>query len=339
MHCDDRFLVYCWQKSDNEADGRERIQQRLKGKTDMEYIIETEDLTKQYGTFKAVDHVSMHVPKGKIYALLGRNGAGKTTFMKMLLRLVRSTKGTVHLFGTPCETTDRRIYQRIGSIIETPGFYENLTAHENLSILARLRGQRDAKQIKEALEIVGLGHEHTKSFSDYSLGMKQRLGIAAAMMHEPELLILDEPINGLDPIGISEIRALLANLSREHGTTILISSHVLSEVEQFADVIGVMHQGRLMEEVSRAELIQRSRQYLEFEVADPVKALDILERAFGIRECLVRGNRLKVFDAACPGGVINKTFVECGIMVEKLNVNRENLEDYFSGLIGGGGIA
>lgn len=305
----------------------------------MEYIIETEGLTKQYGTSMAVDHVSLHVPKGKIYALLGRNGAGKTTFMKMLLKLVRSTEGTVRLFGEECGKTDSKLYRRIGSIIETPGFYENLTAHENLSILARLRGQRDAKQIKEALEIVGLGHEHKKSFSDYSLGMKQRLGIAAAMMHGPELLILDEPINGLDPIGISEIRALLANLSRDQGATILISSHVLSEVEQIADVIGVMHEGRLIEEVNRAELQHRGRQYLEFEVSDPVKALDILETTFGIRDCFVQGNALKIFDAACSGGVINKTFVECGVMVAKLNENQESLEDYFSGLIGGGGIA
>lgn len=339
MHCDDRFLVYCWQKSDNEADGRERIKRRKKGKTGMEYIIETEGLTKKYGASTAVDHVSLHVPKGKIYALLGRNGAGKTTFMKMLLKLIRSTEGMVRLFGEECGITDRKIYRRIGSIIETPGFYENLTAFENLSILMRLRGQGDARQMKEILEIVGLEHERTKSFSDYSLGMKQRLGIAAAMMHGPELLILDEPINGLDPIGISEIRALLENLSRDQGVTIFISSHVLSEVEQIADFIGVMHEGRLIEEANRAELQHRGRQYLEFEVSDPAKASDVLETTFGIRDCLVRGNRLKVFDAACPGGVINKTFVECGIMVEKLYVNRENLEDYFSGLIGGGGLA
>lgn len=305
----------------------------------MEYIIETENLTKQYSQSIVVDNVSIHVPKGKIYALLGRNGAGKTTLMKMLLKLIRSTNGTVHLFGAKSERIDGNTYRKIGSIIETPGFYENLTAYENLCLLMRLRGQGNKDELKNALQVVGLDHERLKPFSDYSLGMKQRLGIAAAMMHEPELLILDEPINGLDPIGISEIRALLATLSQERGTTIFISSHVLSEIEQIADVIGVMHEGELIEEVNMPELQHRKRRYLEFSVSDMTKALEILGQSYGITDCQVQGSTLQVFDTTYNCGVINKAFVESGLMVTKVMENRESLEDYFSELIGGGGIA
>lgn len=302
-------------------------------------VIETEKLTKQYGSTLAVDHIDMHVPQGKIYALLGRNGAGKTTLMKMLLNLVSASSGTFCLFGKPCGNEELSAYHRIGSIIETPGFYENLTAYENLHLLWRLRGKRKADDVFKALEIVGLHQEHTKTFSDYSLGMKQRLGIAAAMMHSPELLILDEPINGLDPIGISEIRNLLQSLSREQGTTVFISSHVLSEIEQIADVIGVMHQGCLVEEVTKEALDRRTRQYVEFEVSSTAMALSLLDQHYGITDHVATSNTVKVFDGNHRCGDINKTFVENGIAVTKIQPNKENLEEYFSELIGGGGIA
>ncbi|MBP3887885.1 MAG: ATP-binding cassette domain-containing protein, partial [Cellulosilyticum sp.] len=217
-------------------------------------IIETENLTKQYGTTTVVDNINLHVPKGKIYGLLGRNGAGKTTAMKMMLQLVYPTRGDIRLFGTDYKEPTNALYGKIGSIIETPGFYSNLTGYENLKIIAKLRGELGKDSVQEALRVVGLEKETRKVFADYSLGMKQRLGIAAAIMHEPELMILDEPINGLDPIGISEIRSFLSELSHSKGTTILISSHVLSEIEQIADIIGVMHEGRLIEEVNMAEL-------------------------------------------------------------------------------------
>ena len=161
----------------------------------MDYIIETENLTKRYGTATVVDKVNLHVPKGKIYGLLGRNGAGKTTAMKMMLQLAFPTEGTVRLFGTNYKENIHTLYSKVGSIIETPGFYSNLTGYENLQILAKLRGGVSKSGVEKALEVVGLHKEKRKVFSDYSLGMKQRLGIAAAIMHEPELLILDEPIN------------------------------------------------------------------------------------------------------------------------------------------------
>jgi len=306
---------------------------------DMKYIIETENLTKKYGKVTVVDNVNIHVPKGKIYAFIGRNGAGKTTLMKMLLKLISSTNGNFYLFGEKSEKIGQNIYRKIGSIIETPGFYENLTAYENLRLLMRLSGQEKKEKLKIALEVVGLHNEYTKPFSDYSLGMKQRLGIAASIMHEPELLILDEPSNGLDPIGITEIRELLASLSRDRGTTIFISSHVLSEIEQIADVIGIMHEGRLIQEINMSELHNCKRRYIEFEVSDTAKALEILRKSYGITDFQVQGNILKVFDMTYKSDVINKTFVENGLMVTKVNENKEDLEVYFSKLIGGGGIA
>jgi len=305
----------------------------------MEYLIETRNLTKQYGKSIVVNDVSIHVPKGKIYALLGRNGAGKTTLMKMILKLIRATSGEIYLFGAMCGKINRNIYRQIGSIIETPGFYENLTAFENLSLLMRLRGHEKKEDLIRALEMVGLHNEHKKPFSDYSLGMKQRLGIAAALMHEPKLLVLDEPINGLDPIGITEIRTLLTSLCRDKGTTILISSHVLSEIEQIADIIGVMHEGYLIEEIKMEELRKCRRKYIEFEVSDTTKALEILWESYGIKDCQVRSSTLKVFDTTYSCGVINKVLVENGLMVTSLNENKENLEEYFAELIGGGGVA
>jgi ABC-type multidrug transport system ATPase subunit len=302
-------------------------------------IIETENLTKQYGTITVVDNINLHVPKGKIYGLLGRNGAGKTTAMKMMLQLVYPTGGAIRLFGTDYKEHTHSLYGKIGSIIETPGFYSNLTGYENLKIIAKLRGQLSKDSVQEALRVVGLEKETRKVFADYSLGMKQRLGIAAAIMHEPELLILDEPINGLDPIGISEIRSFLSELSHSKGTTILISSHVLNEIEQIADIIGVMHEGRLIEEVNMAELHKRNRRYIEFDLSNVEIAAKILENHYQIKDYSIQGNTIKIYDFTHNSGEINKAFVENGLLVTKINTNEENLENYFSGLIGGGSIA
>ena len=254
----------------------------------MDYIIETENLTKRYGTATVVDKVNLHVPKGKIYGLLGRNGAGKTTAMKMMLQLAFPTEGTVRLFGTNYKENIHTLYSKVGSIIETPGFYSNLTGYENLQILAKLRGGVSKSGVEKALEVVGLHKEKRKVFSDYSLGMKQRLGIAAAIMHEPELLILDEPINGLDPIGIVEIRSFLSELSHNHGITIFISSHVLSEIEQIADIIGVMHEGHLVEEVNISELHKRNRKYIQFDLSDSEIAGKILENHYHMTDFTVQ---------------------------------------------------
>lgn len=305
----------------------------------MKYIIETESITKRYGDKNAVDKVSIHVPEGKIYGLLGRNGAGKTTLMKMLLNLIHNDGGRIYLLGKEQGKDLASVYGNVGSIIETPGFYENLTGSENLRIIAMLRGIKGTESVDKALAFVGLDKEVKKVFGDYSLGMKQRLGIAAAVMHNPKVLILDEPINGLDPIGIQEIRKFLLELARDKGTTILISSHVLSEIEQISDIIGVMHQGRLVEEINLSDLRQSLERYVDFTLSDTEKGSLLLkgripEEDFAIRE----NNVLRIRNHINGRGEINKLFVEGGLQVTDIKVEEESLEDYFKDLIGGGTI-
>ena len=305
----------------------------------MNYVMETQNLSKKYQNVTVVDHVNLHIPKGKIYGLLGRNGAGKTTIMKMMLQLVSPTAGKIMMFGKDHREQMKDTYQKIGSIIETPGFYTNLTGQENLEILARFRKNVSKASVKHALEVVGLDQEKKKPFSDYSLGMKQRLGIAAAIMHEPELLILDEPINGLDPIGISEIRQFLCELSRTKGTTILISSHVLNEIEQIADMIGVINQGKLVEEVNMKELHKRKRKYVAFTVSDALSAAKILENQCNVRDYDIQDQMIKIFETEFNVGYFNQILVENQLVVTGINTCEDNLENYFSELIGGGGIA
>ena len=228
-------------------------------------VIETKKLTKIYGEQTAVNSVNLHVKQGRIYGLLGRNGAGKTTIMKMILGLTPITSGEVDVFGQNIKGHEKRIYPRIGAIIETPGFYPNLTGTENLEIFAKLRGTPQPNAVKNALEVVGLPYKDKKLFSKYSLGMKQRLGIANAILHDPELLILDEPTNGLDPIGIAEVRNFIKNLSVERGKTILISSHILSEISLLADDIGIIDHGVLLEESSMEELEKKNKEIQELE--------------------------------------------------------------------------
>ena len=298
-----------------------------------DYVIETNDLSKIYSKTKVVNSINMHVEKGKIYGLLGKNGAGKTTTMCMLLNLTYPSSGEIFLFGKDPQRYSKEIYPKIGSIIETPGFYENLTAHENLKIIAKIRGNYNPANIDSVLKMVNLDHEKSKRYNDYSLGMKQRLGIAAAIMHSPELLILDEPINGLDPFGINEIRALLKRLSHEFGITILISSHILSEIENIADVIGVMDEGILIEEFTREELFNKLNKSVEFEVSDVDLAINILKE-LGLEE-----NRDFTFNdngAICLYSNLemrdkfNALFVNAGIGVKKVNLCEENLEEFFT---------
>lgn len=217
-------------------------------------VIETKKLTKIYGEQTAVNSVNLHVKPGRIYGLLGRNGAGKTTIMKMILGLTPITSGEVDVFGQNIKGHEKRIYPRIGAIIETPGFYPNLTGTENLEIFAKLRGTPQPNAVKNALEVVGLPYKDKKLFSKYSLGMKQRLGIANAILHDPELLILDEPTNGLDPVGIHEIRTLIRSLPEKFNCTVFVSSHLLSEVELMADTVGILNHGRLLFEGTLEQL-------------------------------------------------------------------------------------
>ena len=305
-----------------------------------EYVIETRNLTKQYGVQKSVSDLNIHVKRGRIYGLLGRNGAGKTTTMKMLLGLIKPTSGTVKIFGKSMTGNEKKILPRIGCLIESPGFYPNLTGTENLKIFARLRGIPAKNAIKSALEVVGLPYNDKKLFSQYSLGMKQRLAIALAIMHDPELLILDEPINGLDPIGIAEVRDFIRELCDVRGKTILISSHILSEISLLADDIGIIDHGVLLEEASIAELEQKNSKYIHFVVSDAAQASRIIEKDFYTRNFAVENDHsLRIYDTDLSVSAINRSFIENGLEVSEAHTCEDSLEDYFKHVTGGEGIA
>ena len=305
-----------------------------------DYIIQTKNLTKQYGLQKSVDNLNIHVKRGRIYGLLGRNGAGKTTTMKMLLGLTAPTSGTVHIFGENMQTQIQEVLPRIGSLIESPGFYPNLTATENLKIFADLRGLTKASYIKSALELVGLPYRDKKLFSQYSLGMKQRLAIALAVMHNPDLLILDEPINGLDPIGIAEVRGFIRELCDLQGKTILISSHILSEIALLADDVGIIDHGVLLEEESLKELEQKNRHYFHFTVSDSRIAEQVLQAGFQTTDYIVCDqNNIQLMDVNMPASAIVRAFVQQGLEVSEAHLCEDTLEDYFKRVTGGEGIA
>lgn len=301
----------------------------------VDYIIETRNLTKRFGKQTAVNSLDMKIEKGKIYGLLGKNGAGKTTTMCMLLNLSKPTNGEIFFFGKHYKQDPYDVYSKIGSIIETPGFYENLSAFDNLKVFAKLRGDYNKEDIEKALEIVSLTHAKDKKFKNFSLGMKQRLGIAAAIMHNPKILILDEPINGLDPMGIKEIRKLLKDLSEVYGTTILISSHILSEIEAIADVIGVMDGGLLIEEVSMNQLHEKLNKHVKFEVSDSDLACKILEK-LTLKENIdfsVNENNIHLYNHLDLRAEFNEQFVKSGIKVNEMSICEESLEEYFTKII------
>lgn len=295
-----------------------------------DYVIETRNLTKQYGTQTSVSDLNIHVKKGRIYGLLGRNGAGKTTTMKMLLGLTAPTSGEVEILGKNIRTNSKQVLPHIGSLIEAPGFYPNLTGTENLRIFAELRNIKNANAIKGALELVGLPYRDKKLFSQYSLGMKQRLAIALAVMHNPSILILDEPINGLDPIGIAEVRSFIRELCDAQGKTILISSHILSEIALLADDIGIIDHGVLLEEESLAELENKNRHYIQFGVSDSKTAARILQNDLRIQNFKVCDQHiLQVMDVNVPIALINRTFIQNGLEVSEAHMCEDTLEDYF----------
>ena len=242
-------------------------------------VIELSNVTKKYSEITVVHSVSFSVKKGEIYGLLGRNGAGKTTIMKMLLGLVKPTEGQVHILGNDTNTGEgKAVLRKVGCIIENPGFYANLTGTENLHIFARLKALDD-EAVQKALALVNLPYNDKKLFSKYSLGMKQRLAIANAVMHDPEVLILDEPINGLDPIGIAEVRKLLIDL-KQSGVSILISSHILSEIESLADRIGIINDGKLIDEIHIAEW-QNKTEGIKIFIQDTEQVKRVLRKEIG----------------------------------------------------------
>lgn len=304
-------------------------------------IIETSNLTKVYGKQKAVDNLNLHIYKGKIYGLLGRNGAGKTTTMKMILDLISPSSGNVYLWGKEISSNKSTILSNVGSLIEAPGFYHNLTARENLEIFASLRKiENKESSIKKCLELVGLSYNDKKTFSQYSMGMKQRLAIALTIMHNPDLLILDEPTNGLDPIGIYEMRKFIRNLCEQEKKTILISTHILSEIELLADDIGIIDQGKLIMENTKEDIKKMRQEYIEVSVLNIEMAKSILNELSYVHDYeVVSENKIRIPEKGVIPYKLNEDLITNKIEVNEIHLVRESMEEFFVKVTGGEGIA
>ncbi|MBR5417183.1 MAG: ATP-binding cassette domain-containing protein [Clostridiales bacterium] len=299
----------------------------------MDYILTTYDLTKQYGSYKASNEVSIHVQRGAIYGLIGRNGAGKTTLMKMIGGLSRPTSGSYAIRGMNGESTEQMM-SKVGILIEAPGLYPNMTAMQNLTTKAIALGINDKKYLMGLLEEVGLADTGKKKAKQFSLGMKQRLGIAMALVNKPELLILDEPINGLDPQGIAEMRGILNHLCHDRGITILISSHILDELSKVATQYGIIHEGRLLEEESKEELFSKCCERLELRTSDINKTLEVLN-TMGFSKIEVKDDAINIYERLNESGAITVALAKENVQTNEIAVKTEALEDYYFQLTGG----
>lgn len=301
----------------------------------MDYLLSTENLTKQYRQKKAVDNVSIHVKQGDIYGLIGRNGAGKTTLMKIISGLAAPSSGGFSLFGEEGVRAGK-IMNRVGALIEEPGIYADLSAYGNLHAKCIALGVRKRNVEKELLEIVGLADTGKKPVGKFSLGMKQRLGIALALVGEPDLVILDEPINGLDPQGIAEVRNTIERLNRERRITFIISSHILGELSKFASNYGIIHNGQLLQELSGEELFEKCSRKILLNTPDTPAAATMLER-IGITKYRVTGrDAIEIYERLNDTAEINSAFVSAGIPINGISLLNQELEDYFLELTGGG---
>lgn len=296
----------------------------------MSNILQTNQLTKCIGGKDIVADVNMNVKKGEIYGFLGPNGAGKTTIMKMLTNLWKPTSGTIQLFGETLTPTSYEVLKRIGSIIEFPVFYEHLSGRKNLSLHCEYMGYYRPKCIEETLDMLSLSGAADKPVKTYSLGMKQRLGIARAVLCKPELLILDEPQNGLDPAGMKQIRDLLKALCCEYDITIIISTHILSEIESIADTIGVIHHGSLRKEITIKEISDRSFAYIELSVTNTKAASYVLAEKMKINNFKIIGEgKIRIYDHTHSTQEIAKELTNNCVEITGILNKTDSLEDYF----------
>ena len=301
----------------------------------MEYILETENLTKVYGQKEAAKDINLQIREGQIYGLIGRNGAGKTTIMRMLSGLSTPTRGSYSLFGKTGSEM-RKMLRNVGVLIENPGLYPRLSGYENLKIKCIAMGIRPKGYAEELLKTVGLENtDKKKPAGSYSLGMRQRLGIALALVGDPGIIILDEPINGLDPQGIVEVRETLARLRDEKGITIMISSHILDELSKVADAYGIIHEGIMLDEFSSEELHKRSGRYVKISTDNIPETLQVLNR-MGIRRAAAdsEGN-IRVDEALDHTADMARAIVGAGISLKEIYLNTISLEDYYLGVTGG----
>lgn len=295
------------------------------------YAVETQNLTKKYKKNVAVNDLNMQVPEGIIYGLLGKNGAGKTTTIRMIMGLTKPDLGIISVFGKNTKKERMWALKNIGAIVETPGFYGNLTAQKNLAITADLR-DIDMSRVDQVLEIVGLTAEASKKVKNYSTGMKQRLGIANALIHSPKVLILDEPTNGLDPEGINQLRDFIQSLAKKLKITVILSSHILSEVEQIADYIGIIHKGTLIEQFKISDSGFNKQDYVLLEVDQNSQAKEILTKMQLDYQQV--DNLFKIFCAKDQNGQISRELVHNGITIYNMSSIKKSLEDKFLYAVG-----
>ncbi len=300
----------------------------------MEYLLNTNCLTKQFKNCKAVNNVSMSIKQGEIYGFIGRNGAGKTTFLKMISGLTYPTSGEISLFGYSGSDM-KKMYSRIGTLIEDPGLYPNLCAYDNLKLKCLCVGINKPDYISNLLKTVGLLDVGKKSIRNYSLGMKQRLGIAMALVGEPDLLVLDEPTNGLDPQGIAEVRDTIIKLNKEKNITIIVSSHILEELSKIATNYGIIHNGTLIEQMTREELLARCCERIEIKLEQPELACTILDKMNFMDYKVVEKNKIHVFERLEEISDIAMELVNQGIKIQSITVASEALEEFFFELTGG----
>lgn len=296
----------------------------------MESVLKTNGVIKKFGNNTILNGINMNINKGDIYGFIGKNGSGKTTFMRVVLSLTRKNDGEVVFFN------DKKIEDvglKIGSLIETPGLYKNASAYENLKRFSILYGADESK-INELLELVGLANTGNRKAKDFSLGMRQRLGIAIALLGDPEFLLLDEPINGLDPEGIKEIRDVIVKLNKEKNITFLISSHLLDELSKIVTRYGILNNGVLLEEISAEELKEKCNNKLIIECDDPKKAKKILSSSVNEKDIIIKSNRLEILSNIDEAVKFNKELVKKDISVSALYPNYDSLEEYFMKRIG-----
>lgn len=298
-----------------------------------EYILRTRQLSKSYKQDKVLDNVNLGVRKGDIYGLIGMNGAGKTTLIRILAGLTPSSGGSIELFGSSEESQIEHLRRKVGWLIETPALYLNHTAYENLELERIHKGIEDRQAIEKVLGIVGLEDAGDKKTANFSLGMKQRLGIAMALLGEPELLVLDEPINGLDPVGIVDMRELLLELNQKYGITILISSHILTELAQIASRYGIINHHTLAQEISAEELSKISKPYISIKSRPVENTIQVLTSKLNTDRFEVVGNTVRLYDYYTESGRVASLLHENGISVEEISCKGQDLEHYYMTLL------
>lgn len=293
----------------------------------MDYILTTDNLTKIYGTKRAADAVNLHVKKGDVYGLIGRNGSGKTTILKMISSLSKPSSGSFTFLGKSGKDLVK-VKRKVGTLIESPGLYLKMTAFQNVKLKCLSMGIKDNAYVNSLIEAVGLQGVGNKQVQNFSLGMKQRLGIAIALVGDPELVILDEPINGLDPQGIAEMRDIIHNMSKVKGMTVIVSSHILEELAKVADAFGIINEGKLVDEFTSDELNQRCNKYILLRVSDNDKAVELLKK-MNLTSYEVAEQGIRIYSEVEDTSEVIKALVCDNVKVYELSIAQSTLEEYY----------